>query len=199
MIANNVRRELVTDNLLCKFPLPRLSRWRSSSGFRPCAVQTCTAHPWTSRLQIAFLRHINNTHIGCYLYGGEKGIWTLEDVTALPLFESGQFNHSCISPYLIYFNRFELGKISPVNWLLRSFAKKYEHFFVSFATPNLFCFAKVRFVSCWVRQIKNPTRGGVVNLVNSARFEPATFSSASWRSIQLSYESKNVAPHMWNT
>ena len=38
-------RDLVTDNLPCKFPRPRLAWLRSQSRLRPCAVQTCTAHP----------------------------------------------------------------------------------------------------------------------------------------------------------
>ena len=42
----------------------------------------------------------NTAHLGCIFLGGERGIRTLGDVAASPLFESGQFNHSCTSPYL---------------------------------------------------------------------------------------------------
>lgn len=36
--------------------------------------------------------------MGYILFGGEKEIRTLEGVATLPLFESGAFNHSAISP-----------------------------------------------------------------------------------------------------
>ena len=69
-----------------------------------------------------------------------------------PLFESGQFNHSCISPLLIIL------------------------------TDDI------------ITKVKTPHNCGVFTLVNSARFEPATFGSASQRSIQLSYESIQACP-----
>ena len=47
-----------------------------------------------------------------------------------------------------------------------------------------------------VTKVKTPLKSGVFTLVNSARFEPATFGSASQRSIQLSYESIITYPHM---
>ncbi len=58
------------------------------------------------------------------------------------------------------------------------------------ATPNLFLLRKnqVRILRD-VTKVKTPLKSGVFTLVNSARFEPATFGSASQRSIQLSYES----------
>jgi hypothetical protein len=40
-----------------------------------------------------------------WVVGGERGIRTLGTVAGTPLFESGTFNHSVISPYASYYNR----------------------------------------------------------------------------------------------
>ena len=117
-------RDLVTINLPRKFSRPRLSRWRSSSGFRPCAVQTCTAHllPLRGRRFISLIHQSKTPH-----YWGVLLWWATRDLNLRPLpYQRSALTNWASRPYVrkssrinSWWSRPDLRLIYPIWWRYR--------------------------------------------------------------------------------